>query len=181
MALYFSDGSDFDSAGNKKAVQYHITSNITLGQNAGFQAMQGNNLNVADYVGGAGSTFASSFSIGNSSGQVTFPETGLYYISLNGDMVVTSNNVRSAAVVIKGTTNNFGNTAILARRHFCINRPTGTTSLQQVNVEYLFDVQDTTTHKIICGGESDNIGTCYLQADSNMFLSGFTIIKLRGT
>jgi len=162
------------------AVQYAIDSNITLANSGGFVVMPGNNLRQQSYSGAPGSTFAAGFSVGNTSGTVTFPETGLYYLHLNGDMVVTNDNIRSASVILKTTTDN-STYNIAARRHFSINRPTGTTSLQQCGVEYLFDVTNTTNCKARFGAESDNIGQCWLQADSNVFLSGFTIMKLRGT
>ena len=181
MGLYFNDGTDFDSAGNKFAVQFAITNNITCSSSTGNVYLQGNNLYSNGSNGGPGGNFASGFSIGNSSGYVTFPSTGLYYLNLNVDGVVTFTNIRSQAPAIWYTGNNGTSESVLAMKGTFMNRPTGTTTLNQCSVDALVDITDTSNQKVRFGCQPDNIGTYYLQGSSSFVLTGFTIIRVRGT
>ncbi len=165
---------------NEKMVSFAANSNVTCNSSTGEVFLLGNNVRFHGARGGIGTNFSSGFSIGNSSGQVTFPETGVYLLMLNIDAVVTSTDIRCQGAMIKVTTDNTTyNTA--SQKGMSINRPTGTTSCQQCQTNYLFDVTDTSTHKAKFGATPDDVGTLFLQADTNMFLTGFHIIKLRDT
>ena len=164
----------------EKMVSIAANSNITCNSSTGEVFIQGNNSRFHGARGGPGTNFSSGFTIGNSSGQVTFPETGVYLLMLNIDGVVTTTDIRCQAAMIKVCTD--GSTFETAsQKGASINRPTGTTSCQQIQTNYIFDVTDTSTHKAKFGATPDNIGTLFLQADGTMFLTGFHIIKLRDT
>ena len=181
MGLYFNDGTDFDSAGNKFAVQYAITSNITCNSSGGTVYLQGNNLYSNGNNGGPGGNFASGFSIGNSSGYVTFPSTGLYYLSFSVDGITTSTNVRSQTPTIFFTNNNGSSQTTLAQKSTFIHRPTGTTTLNECSVDALVDITDVSNQKVRFGCQPDNIGTYFLQGSGSIVLTCFTIIRVRGT
>ena len=164
----------------EKMVSVAVNSNITCSSSTGTVFIPGNNSRFHSARGGIGTSFSSGFSIGNTSGEVTFPETGVYYLVLNIDGVVTLTNIRAQAATIHVCTD--GSTfEVASQKGVCINRPTGTTSTQQVSTEYIFDVTDTSTHKAKFGCSPDDVGTFFLQADTNMFLTGFHIYKMRNT
>ena len=164
----------------EKMVSVAVDSNITCDSSTGTVFILGNNSRFHSARGGIGTSFSSGFSMGNTSGEVTFPETGLYYLVLNIDGVVTFTNIRCQAATIHVCTD--GSTfEVASQKGVCINRPTGTTSCQQCSTEYIFDVTDTSTHKAKFGCSPDDVGTFFLQADTTMFLSGFHIYKMRNT
>tara|TARA_B100000963_G_scaffold69948_1_gene58328 strand:+ start:177 stop:812 length:636 start_codon:yes stop_codon:yes gene_type:complete len=164
----------------EKMVSIGVNSNITCNSSTGTVFIPGNNSRFHSARGGPGTSFSSGFSIGNTSGVVTFPETGLYYLVLNIDGVVTFSNIRCQAATIHVCTD--GSTfEVASQKGVCINRPTGTTSCQQCSTEYIFDVTNTSTHKAKFGCSPDDVGTFFLQADTTMFLSGFHIYKMRNT
>ena len=173
-------GASLTNVGIQKMVSFAADSNVTCNSSTGEVFLLGNNVRFHGARGGIGTNFSSGFSIGNTSGIVTFPETGVYLLMLNIDAVVTSTNIRCQGAMIKVTTDNSTyNTA--SQKGVSINRPTGTTSCQQCQTNYLFDVTDTSTHKAKFGATPDDVGTLFMQADTNMFLTGFHIIKLRDT
>ena len=164
----------------EKMVSVAVDSNITCSSSTGTVFIPGNNSRFHGARGGPGTNFSSGFSIGNTSGEVTFPETGLYYLVLNIDGVVTFTNIRCQAATIHVCTD--GSTfEVASQKGVSINRPTGTTTCQQCSTEYLFDVTNTSTHKAKFGCSPDDTGTFFLQADTTMFLSGFHIYKMRNT
>jgi len=164
----------------EKMVSVAVDSNITCDSSTGTVFILGNNSRFHSARGGIGTSFSSGFAIGNTSGIVTFPETGVYYLVLNIDCVVTFTNIRSPVAQIHVTTDGT-NYNVASQKGVSINRPTGTTTSQQCSTEYIFDVTDTSTHKAKFGCSPDNIGTLFMQADSTMFLTGFHIFKMRNT
>ena len=164
---------------NEKMISVAVDSNITCNAAGGTVFIPGNNSRFHSSNGGPGTNF-SGFSIGNSSGIVTFPETGVYLLMFICDGVVTTTDIRSPNIQIYVTQDD--STYVVASQVGCsINRPTGTTSQQNMNTHYIFDVTNTSTHKCKFGFSPDNVGTLFAQADSTMFLTGFHIIKLRDT
>lgn len=162
-----------------KMISVAVDSNITVNASGGTVFIQGNNSRFHGSNGGPGTNF-SGFSMGNTSGQITFPETGVYLLMFICDGVVTTTNVRGPVIQIYVTQDN-STYVVAAQTGLCINRPTGTTSIQNMSTQYIFDVTNTTTHKCKFGFGPDNVGTLFAQADSTMFLTGFHIIKLRDT
>lgn len=181
MGLYFNDGTDFDSAGNKFAVQYALTSNLTCNSSGGNVYMQGNNIYQNGSNGGPGSNFASGFSVGNSSGYVAFPSTGLYYLSYSVDGITTNDNVRSQTPTIFYSSDTGSSQSTLAQKSTFVHRPTGTTTLNECSVDALVDITNTSTQRVRFGCQPDNIGTYYLQGSASIVLTCFTIIRVRGT
>ena len=84
----------------EKMVSVAVDSNITCSSSTGTVFIPGNNSRFHGARGGPGTNFSSGFSMGNTSGEVTFPETGLYYLVLNIDGVVTFTNIRCQAATI---------------------------------------------------------------------------------
>ena len=80
-------------------------------------------------------------------GHFTFPSTGCWLITFNGDFEVVSGNENNAQVQIETTTNNSTYVAA-AQAGQCIFDYTGTNTLYGNAVaSYLFRVADVTTHK----------------------------------
>ena len=176
------DGSALTGVGigsMEKMVSVALDSNITCNSSTGTVFIPGNNSRFHSARGGIGTSFSSGFSI-NNSGEVTFPETGVYYLVLNIDGVVTFTNIRCMAATIHVTTDGT-NYNIASQKGVSINRPTGTTTCQQCSTEYIFDVTNTSTHKAKFGCSPDDIGTFFLQASADFIATGFHIYKMRNT
>jgi len=162
-----------------KMISVAVDANITVNASGGTVFIPGNNSRFHSSNGGPGTDF-SGFSMGNTSGIVTFPETGVYLLMFICDGVVTTTDVRGPTIQIFVTQDD-STYVQAARTGLSVNRPTGTTTLQNMCTQYIFDVTNTTTHKCKFGFEPDNVGTMFAQADSTIFLTGFHIIKLRDT
>ncbi len=108
-----------------------------------------------------------------SSGIFTFPSTGIYLVSVNQGYNHNSNDARYFEFKIEATTNNSSYTHISRMTSSFKHISSYTYNMLTVNT--LFDVTDTSTHKIRFKVESENNttapgDTAFNESNSYMFL-----------
>ena len=113
-----------------------------------------------------------------SSGIFSFPQTGIYYIIGTFNVVANSGDA-AAGVEVRTTTDNFTN-GVLAAQCYAGNRDSGGNAFGASTFNFIFDVEDITTHKIKFATASFTSGT-YIYGSTTVRRSGFTVIRLGDT
>ena len=109
-----------------------------------------------------------------SSGVFTFPSTGIYYISYVASLyLIQSNNY--AGVFLDGTTNNSSYVEISK----AYGGSGDSARYTMVNGDIIFDVTDTSTHKVKLRAYSEN--NINIQGDTAATRTGITFIRLGDT
>ena len=114
----------------------------------------------------------------NSSGIFSFPQTGIYYIIGTFNIVANSGDA-AAGVEVRTTIDNFAN-GVLAAQCYAGNRDTGGNAFGVSTFNFIFDVENITTHKIKFGTASFSSGT-FIYGSTTVRRSGFTVIRLGDT
>ena len=160
-----ADGSTFATTnGITMADHYRLTSNFT-GSGSGDLTANLARVNLDGF-----SPIGSGMS--ESSGVFTFPSTGMYLIMAHGDFLTTSNSSGFSSIYIKTTTDNstYNNRAISWQSIFT-NGVYGQSDNNQ-----LFNVTNTTTHKVKFGYELNNSQT--VEGSANNIRTHFIFIRL---
>ena len=112
-----------------------------------------------------------------SSGIFTFPSTGIYYISFEGN-VSLNGSIRYWKVHIQTTTNN-STYSDAADSHGHISQ-VGSETYDNASCDFIFDVTDTSTHKVRFCFASDN-GSTQFSGNTNINSNSVTFIRLGDT
>ena len=159
------------SVSSLMADQFRLTSNIT--HTTATIANITANLERIDEPTGFGSLGTG---MTESSGTFTFPSTGIYLVQANAYIFRNASSSVYTGIRIT-TTHNNSTYAVAALSYGYI--PDVNSAYGQVSVEYIFDVTDTTTHKVIFAVESGG-GVNYGGSSTNN-RTHFTFIRLGDT
>ena len=154
--------------GIEMAQQWRVTTNFT-----GNAEPIASNWEIVDTdgYGGIGSNMT------ESSGIFTFPSTGIYYISFEGN-VSLNGSIRYWKVHIQTTTNN-STYSDAADSHGHISQ-VGSETYDNASCDFIFDVTDTSTHKVRFCFASDN-GSTQFSGNTNINSNSVTFIRLGDT
>ena len=162
------NGLEYGGAGITMAQTWRLTSSFSIPNSNTFIT---SNFEVADTYsyGGLGASMT------ESSGVFTFPSTGIYQIIFSGQHT-TSSQIDWSQTEIYNTTNNSSYNVI----GFGYANLTGSNAYQSSYAQFMFDVTDTSTHKIKFGARGSN-GNSSLVGHSNENTTTFTFIRLGDT
>ena len=167
-----TDGSSlsYDSAGITMAQTWRLTSNFTIPTSSGGTDLT-SNFEIADTYGygGIGSDMS------QSSGIFTFPSTGIYLIQFSAGQT-TSGSINWSQIEIRSTTNN-SNWNIAS---YAYSSLWNGGSYQSCYCQFMFDVTNTSTHKIKFAVQGSN-GNSTLLGSTNQNQSLFQFTKLGET
>jgi len=123
------------------------------------------------------SSFGSQMS--ESSGQFTFPSTGIYYVTFNASFKLNGDN-RVFSAVIEATTNNSSYSTASEASSF-IQQTSGSTTYQHIFTDALFDITDTTNQKVQFRINGDVNGSTETMANTGRDLTAMRFIRLGDT
>ena len=156
------------------ADQWRITANATMGSMAYLTANWERNDSTGDGVPfGTGLT--------ESSGQFTFPSTGIYLIHITNTSQAAASFANRYALNV--TTDNFSSSDDVCWAYSRNGNASGSTTLQQTSSNsYIFDVTDTSTHKFrINAGVLTAGGTTTLLGSTTIQHTGFSVFRIGDT
>ena len=164
------DASLVGGGGITMAQQWRLTANFT-----GSQEPITSNLEIVDTYGYG--TLGSNMT--ESSGVFSFPSTG-YYLIKTDHTINNSNFERAASMNVYTTTDNSNyNQAVQS-----VNSVTPSSSantVQSASCTFIFDVTNTTTHKVRFHVNVITTGSTVTRGDTNMNETTFTFIRLGDT
>jgi len=167
-----TDGSNlsYDFAGITMAQTWRITAGFGVSTNSGGTYIT-QNFEISDTYGygGIGS------SMSENAGVFTFPSTGIYLIQFNGG-ITTSGQINWSQIEIRSTTDNSTyNIAAYAYANL-----TNSGAYQSCYCQFMFDVTNTSTHKIRFAVQGSNSNSTLI-GSSNQNQSMFQFTKLGET
>ena len=149
------------SSGNTRVLTLPDTGNITLPDTNGITVVDNWYINSAISVGSGTNTLTANWergtsaafgSIGSamtqSSGLFTFPSTGIYYCSINGTFYRGTGDRRYIGFTIQTTADNGSNYFTATSNYDSISGDTNSNTYAHVTSTFVFDVTDTSTHKM---------------------------------
>lgn len=83
-----------------------------------------------------------------SSGVFTFPSTGIYYCSINGSFYRGTGNRRYLGLTLQTTADNGSNYFTATSNYDSVSGDTNSNTYAQVTSTFVFDVTNTSTHKV---------------------------------
>ena len=116
-----------------------------------------------------------------SSGVFTFPSTGIYLVMASFRFMSISTTLRYLGFNIQTTTDNFSSTVSADTAYSSIGISTNFGAYAQITNNIMFDVTDTSTHKVRFQGRTETAAGTYLSGTSDGMGSGVTFIRLGGT
>ena len=156
------------------ADQWRLTANATMGSMAYLTANWERNDSTGNGVPfGTGLT--------ESSGQFTFPITGIYLIHITNTSQAAASFANRFALNV--TTDNFSSSSDVCWAYSRNGTASGSTTLQQTSSNsYIFDVTDTSTHKFrINAGVLTAGGTTTLLGSTTIQHTGFSVFRIGDT
>ena len=114
-----------------------------------------------------------------SSGVYTFPATGIYLITFNSTIANSSENSRYCRLDLDVTTDNSNYTAVAYAMTAMIHSNSST--YESAEGKYIFDVTNTSTHKVRFAVEHASPNTTSLVGTSTENYTYFTFIRLGDT
>ena len=169
-STFLRGDNTFAGAGITMADQWRITSTFTGDANP-----ISNNWEQIDVASRLQGTLGSSMT--QSSGIFTFPQTGIYLVTFNGNFSKNGDD-RSIAVYVETTTDNSNYSATSYAVAF-IQQTTSNWTGSSLNTSVLVDVQDTANDKIRFRVDSQN--NAQVDGSTNETLTGATFIRLGDT
>ncbi len=117
--------------------------------------------------------------ISESGGTFSFPSTGIYMITAHCQYASTGNDATFAGIIIKATTNNSSYSEEANAYGIVNNGLSGSTEHSASMCSTIFDVTNTSTHKIRVEAEASH--TCILKGSSSTNVTYMTCIRLGNT
>ena len=164
------NGLEYGGAGITMAQMWRLTSNFGITSNSGGADIT-SNLEITDTYG----TGSLGSDMSQSSGVFTFPSTGIYLILFNAGHT-TSSAIDWSQIEIRVTTNN-SNYEKAAYGYATLQ---GNQGYQTSQAQFMFDVTNTSTHKVKFGVQGSNSNS-QLVGSSNQNHTTFTFIRLGDT
>ena len=128
--------------------------------NAQLQPASGTNTISANWERGTSAQFGSIGSaMTQSSGIFTFPSTGIYYCSINGGFFRGSGYRRYVGFTLQTTSDNGSNYTSASSNYDSISGDTNDNTSAAVTTTFVFDVTNTSTHKVRFQTEASDSGT----------------------
>ena len=128
--------------------------------NAQLQPGSGTNTITDNWERGTSAQFGSVGSaMTQSSGIFTFPSTGIYYCSINGGFFRGTGYRRYVGFTIQTTSDNGSNFTSAATNYDSISGDTNDNISAAMSVTFVFDVVNTSTHKVRFQTEASDSGT----------------------
>ena len=165
------DASLVGGGGITMAQQWRLTANFT-----GSQEPITSNLEIADTFGYG--TLGSNMT--ESSGIFSFPSTGYYLIRTDHTINNPGNFERVASMNVFTTTDN-SNYNQAVQSCISVTPSGGVNTVQSASSTFIFDVTNTTTHKIQFQVNVIQTGSTVTRGDTNMNETTFTFIRLGDT
>ena len=166
------NGLEYGGAGITMAQMWRITSNFGVTSNSGGADIT-SNFEITDTYG----TGSLGSDMSQSSGVFTFPSTGIYLILFNaGHTLSSGSGINWSQIEIRVTTNNSNYEK--AAYGYATMHNSG--SYQTSQAQFMFDVTDTSTHKVKFGVQGSNSNS-QLVGSSNQNHTTFTFIRLGDT
>ena len=116
-----------------------------------------------------------------SSGVFTFPSTGIYLVMASFRFMSISVILRYLGFNIQTTTDNFSSTVSADTAYSSIGISTNFGAYAQISNNIMFDVTDTSTHKVRFRGRTETAAGTYLSGTSDGMGSGATFLRLGDT
>ena len=139
------------SAGITMVDNWYINSAINVGS--------GTNTLTANWERGTSAAFGNIGSaMTQSSGLFTFPSTGIYYCSINGSIFRGSGYRRYVGFTIQTTDNNGASYFTATSNYDSISGDTNSNVYAHITSTFIFDVTDTSTHKMRFQTEASDSG-----------------------
>ena len=147
-----------DTSGNVQPFGIGVADNWYV--NASLQPASGTNTITANWERGTSAQFGSIGSaMTQSSGIFTFPSTGIYYCSINGGFFRGTGYRRYVGFTLQTTSDNGSNYTSAATNYDSISGDTNDNISAAVTTTFVFDVTDTSTHKVRFQTEASDSGT----------------------
>ena len=164
------NGLEYGGAGITMAQMWRLTSNFGVTSNSGGADIT-SNFEIIDTYG----TGSLGSDMSQSSGVFTFPSTGIYLILFNAGHTTTGG-INWSQIEIRVTTNNSNYEK--AAYGYATMHNSG--SYQTSQAQFMFDVTDTSTHKVKFGVQGSNSNS-QLVGSSTQNHTTFTFIRLGDT
>ena len=116
-----------------------------------------------------------------SSGVFTFPSTGIYLVMASFRFMSISTTLRYLGFNIQTTTDNFSSTVSADTAYSSIGISTNFGAYAQITNNIMFDVTNTSTHKVKFRGRTETAAGTYLSGTSDGMGSGATFLRLGDT
>jgi len=149
--------SSLDSTKLSPSITAGITHASTWYLTSGFTGTVNPVTNLSTYTSANAGTLGAAMSI--SSGAFTFPTTGIWYIELDVGFNLDGDSRYNKGMIVT-TSDNFSGTST-AQSAYCFIDDEGYsgTGYSMMHTSHLFDCQDTSTHKVRIGIETQNSST----------------------
>tara|TARA_Y100000114_G_scaffold92583_1_gene86023 strand:+ start:45 stop:689 length:645 start_codon:yes stop_codon:yes gene_type:complete len=164
------DASLVGGGGITMAQQWRLTANFT-----GSQEPITSNLEIADTYGYG--TLGSNMT--ESSGVFSFPSTGYYLIKT--DHTINNTNFERAGSMNVYTTTDNSNYNQAVQSVISVTPSSSANTVQSASTTFIFDVTNTTTHKVRFHVNVITTGSTITRGDTNMNETTFTFIRLGDT